>query len=77
MTSLVDQDHRSKIYLNSSKMRDNVERLTSSLEKFQITDEMAFPPTLVYIPSYELLTFMINRAAGAKKDISGNYGFIF
>ena len=46
--------------------------------EIKITDDMVFPPTMVYLPSPELLTFMINRAANAKKDsVTGNYGFIF
>ena len=44
-------------------------RLTKRLEKGEIviTDEMVFPPTMIYMPSPQLLTFMINRAAKAKR----------
>ena len=39
---------------------------------------MVFPPTTIYLPTPELLTFMINRAAKAEKDPdTGLYGFIF
>ena len=58
-------------------MRESAHRVEETLEHFEITDEMAFPPTMIYLPSTELLTFMINRAAKAKKDMEGNYGFIF
>ena len=44
----------------------------------KITDDMVFAPAMVYIPSAELLTFMINRAANSVKDsVTGTYGFMF
>ena len=44
----------------------------------KLTDDIVFPPTTVYIPTPELLTFMINKAIVAKKDPeTGDYGFIF
>jgi len=43
----------------------------------EIPDDIVFPPNFSYLPSPELLTFMINRATKAKKDANGNYGFIF
>ena len=46
--------------------------------KLSVTDAMVFPPTTVYLPSPELLKYMINRALVATKDPeTGEYGFIF
>ena len=58
-------------------LREKSNRVQETLEHFEITDEMAFPPTTIYLPSVKLIIFMINRAAQAKKDVEGNYGFIF
>ena len=39
---------------------------------------MVFAPTMAYIPSTNLLNFMINKAANAEKDPkTGKYGFMF
>ena len=43
----------------------------------EISDDIVFPPSFSFLPSQELLTFMINRATKAKKDANGNYGFVF
>ena len=46
--------------------------------KLMVTDAMVFPPTTMYLPSPDLLKFMIERALVAKKDPkTGEYGFIF
>ena len=57
---------------NTKKFRDKLER-----GDVKITDEMAFPPTMIYMPSPDLLTFMINRASKALRMENGKFGFIF
>ena len=44
---------------------------------FVITEEMLFPPTMIYLPSPKFLKYMIKKAAKAKKDAKGSYGSIF
>ena len=36
--------------------------------EIKITEEMVFPPTTIYLPTKELLTYMINRASVAKRN---------
>ena len=65
-TTKHDEDKSNEIEASySSKLRQTRKKFQEKLEKFKITEEIAFPPTMAYLPSYELLTFMINRAAKA------------
>ena len=55
------------------------------VEKFQkydgmadITDGMVYPPTMIYLPSAELMQSLIERAIEAKKDpATGKYNLMF
>ena len=59
-------------------LEERVKTFNERISDVKITDQMVFPPTTVYLPTPELLTFMINRAVRAKKDPeTGLYGFIF
>ena len=59
-------------------IEERVKTFNEKIGEIKITDQMVFPPTTVYLPTPELLTFMINRAVRAKKDPeTGLYGFIF
>ena len=63
--------------MDSENLKKNARSIETSLENFTITDYHLYPPTMIYMPHPELLTFMINRAAIAEKDLNGKYGFIF
>lgn len=44
----------------------------------EITDEMVYPPTLIYRPSGKLMRFMIERAIDSKRDpATGKYKINF
>jgi len=64
---------------SSQGFQTNTKRFRDKLERgdVKITDEMAFPPTIIYMPSPDLLTFMINRASKALRMENGKFGFIF
>ena len=57
----------------------SIERLIEKAEhgEMMVTDDMVYPPTMSYLPTESLLTFMINRATKAKRGEDGKYGFIF
>lgn len=60
-------------------MSQSKTRLFEKLDngEIHITDDMIIPPTFMYLPSEDMLTFMINRACKAEKDENGEYGYIF
>ena len=76
-----DNEKLDKFYSShdSSGFEEITQRLIAKAERgeMKVSDDMVFPPTMSYLPSETVLTFMINRASKAKKGVDGNYGFIF
>ncbi len=74
-SSVNDLDSQHGNVVGIKKIKTWIDKLNKG--PMEIPDDIVFPPNFSYLPSPELLTFMINRATKAKKDANGNYGFIF